>query len=120
MRAGAIPAATRAAAIVVAVALVSACGGGSPASSQPPPPNAAVTVDIRNIAFNPNLVTVHSGQTVAWKFDDGPIAHNVTGDGWASPDRTSGYFTHLFMAPGTYAYRCTIHSDMAGQAVVTP
>jgi plastocyanin len=108
--------------LAVALFLAAACGGSSVSSSPPgtPPPNAAVVVDLHNVAFNPQSVTVHVGQTVAWKFDDGPVAHNVTGDGWASSDRTSGYYTHTFNAAGTYAYRCTIHSNMTGQVVVTP
>jgi plastocyanin len=105
---------------VTALLVVTACRGGSLGSTQPPPPNAAVVVDIHNAAFNPQSVTIHAGQTVAWKFDDDPIAHNVTGDGWASADQTGGYYSHRFTAAGTYDYRCTIHSNMAGQVVVTP
>lgn len=111
----------RAAFMVVALAALAACGASSPAAkSEAPPANVARTVDVRNIAFNPKSVTIHPGQTVAWKFDDGTIPHNVVGTDWRSPDRTSGYYTHTFAAPGTYAYRCTIHSNMDGQVVVTP
>jgi plastocyanin len=110
-------------ATATATAALAACGGssgGSGGSAGPPPPGAAVTVDIRNVSFNPTSVTIHSGQMVAWKFDDGIIAHNVTGNGWSSADRTSGYYSHTFTTLGTYAYRCTIHSNMEGQVVVTP
>jgi plastocyanin len=107
--------------VVLVVLVLTTCGGSSPsANAGPPPPGTAVTVDIRNVAFNPQSVSVHAGQTVAWKFDDGSIAHNVTGFDWSSPDRTSGYYTHTFATPGTYAFRCTIHSNMVGQVVVTP
>jgi plastocyanin len=113
--------AVRAVLIGAALVLVVACGGGSsPAKTEPPPTNVAATVDVRNIAFNPKSVTIHPGQTVAWKFDDGSIPHNVVATDWRSPDRTSGYYTHTFTAPGTYSYRCTIHSNMDGQVVVTP
>ncbi len=55
-----------------------------------------------------------------WKFADGSIIHNVTGDTWRSPDRSSGYYTHKFDGPGTYTYRCTIHTGMNGDVFVTP
>jgi plastocyanin len=104
---------------VLASALLAACGGSTGSgTSGPPPAGTTATVDIRNIAFNPKSLTIHPGQTVAWKFDDGSIAHNVTGTGWSSPDRTSGYYSHTFATPGTYSYRCTIHSNMDGQVVV--
>jgi plastocyanin len=113
--------AVRAGLIAAAMALLAACGtSSSAAKTEAPPSNVAVTVDIRTIAFNPKSVTVHAGQTVAWKFDDGSIPHNVVGTDWRSPDRTSGYYTHSFTASGTYSYRCTIHSNMDGQVVVTP
>jgi plastocyanin len=105
--------------ILAALALVTACGGGGTAATVPAPP-AAATIDVRNVAFNPKSVTVHPGETVAWKFGDGSIAHNVVGADWRSPDRTSGYYTHSFATAGTYAYRCTIHTNMAGEVVVAP
>jgi plastocyanin len=106
-------------ALAATAALLAGCAGSSPAAV-PPPSGTAVTVDIKNIAFNPKSVTIHATQTVAWKFDDGSIVHNVVGNDWRSPDRTSGYYTHTFTAPGTYAYRCTIHSNMTGEVIVTP
>ncbi len=106
---------------VLAMTVLVACGGSTPsATPQAPPPNAAVTVILRNIAFNPTTVTIKAGQTVAWKFDDGSIVHNVTGNGWRSPDQDSGYYTHVFTTPGTYPYSCTIHSGMDGTVIVTP
>jgi plastocyanin len=107
--------------IVGALAVVTACGGRSAASSPavPPPPNAAAIVVMRNIAFVPQTVTIHVGQTVAWEFDDGTTAHNVTFPGFASPDRTSGYYSHTFTTPGTFPYQCTIHRGMDGTVIVT-
>jgi plastocyanin len=108
----------------MAAVLLAGCGGstagGSVGPTTPLPAGVAATVDIRNVAFQPTSVAVHVGQSVAWRFDDGSIPHNVTGNGWSSPDRTSGFYTHTFTAPGTYAYRCTIHSGMTGVVVVTP
>jgi len=107
-------------ALIVLLPACNSSGGGSSGGTTTPPPPAAATVDIKNIAFNPRTVNIKSGQTVLWKFDDGAIAHNVTGDTWRSADRTSGYYTHTFDGPGEYAYKCTIHTGMNGDVFVTP
>lgn len=111
----------RVAGLVLAMTILAACGGStSSTASQPAAPEGAVTVTLRNIAFNPVTVTIKAGQTVVWHFDDGSIVHNVTGTGWRSPDQDSGYYTHTFTTPGRYPYSCTIHSGMDGTVVVTP
>jgi plastocyanin len=98
--------------------VATACGGGSPAASTAT--TGGTTVNIQDIAFHPPVLTVHAGQTVTWRFNDGGTLHNVTGDGWQSADETSGYYSHTFAAPGTYAYRCTLHPGMNWTVVVTP
>jgi plastocyanin len=104
----------------VGVAVAAGCGG-SPKSAAPPAtvaPNSGAVVVIKNIAFSPQTVTISAGQTVVWKFDDGGVAHNVTFDGFRSPDRTSGTYQHTFTTPGVYKYQCTIHSGMDGTVIV--
>lgn len=108
----------RLAGVVLAFVIFAACSSSTPTVAAPPPPNAALVV-LKNIAFNPPTVTIKAGQTVAWKFDDGSIVHNVTGNGWASSDMNRGYYTHTFATPGTYNYQCTIHSGMTGVVIVT-
>lgn len=110
--------ALRALVLVAGLVVLAACGSSSPAAA-PAPPNSALVI-IKDIAFNPHTVTIKVGQTVAWKFDDGTIAHNVSFTNFASNDQTSGYYTHTFNTAGTFQYRCTIHSDMDGTVVVTP
>ena len=102
------------------VVLTTACGGSASATKPQVtiPANAGAVVDIKNIAFTPEKVTINAGQSVVWKFDDGSIAHNVTGNGWRSPDQTSGTYVHVFATPGDYQYSCTIHSGMTGEVVV--
>jgi plastocyanin len=100
-------------------ALAVSCGGSSSShSSATVPANAGAVVELKNIAFNPQTVTIKAGQTVAWKFDDGSIAHNVTGEGFRSADMSSGVFTHTFGKAGDYKYDCTIHSGMNGEVIV--
>jgi plastocyanin len=86
---------------------------------QAPPPNLGATVTLKNIAFNPTTVTVTAGQSVWWKWDDGSIPHNVTADNFQSVTEEHGAYSHVFPTPGTFQYRCTIHSGMTGKVVVT-
>jgi plastocyanin len=106
---------------VPALAL-SGCGGSSTSAQSTTttgaPAAGGATVDIRNLAFMPRTVTIQAGESVTWKFEDSSIPHNVNGAGWHSSDRSSGTYSRTFAAPGTYAYRCTIHPFMTGQVVV--
>ncbi len=73
---------------------------------------------------NPN-VTVARGSTVGWHWtvcitdDDTGIAHDVTFEDDPNPPASSGVKTwgfHLrtFATPGTYRYRCTLHTQGFG------
>jgi plastocyanin len=109
-------------AAIAVVVILAACGCSSHPTSDgfAVPANVGATVELKNIAFNPPMVTIKSGQQVVWKFDDGSIAHNVTGDGYRSNDMSSGIYIHKFTSAGTYHYQCTIHSGMTGEVIVTP
>ena len=99
--------------------LATSCGGSSSSKiSATVPPNAGAVVDMKNIAFNPKTVTIKAGQTVAWKFDDGSIVHDVVGEGFRSADKSSGVFVHTFAKAGDYKYQCVIHSGMSGDVTV--
>jgi plastocyanin len=54
-----------------------------------------------------------------WSFDDAPLAHQVTGDGFDSGPQTTGRFSHTFTTPGTFAYHCAIHTAMKGTITVS-
>lgn len=98
-----------------------ACGGSSSKSSQSTSTSggsAAATVNIQGIAFHPNSLTVHKGETVQWTFNDDSIAHNVTGPDFRSNDQSSGTFSHTFTTAGTVHYQCTIHAGMTGTVIV--
>jgi len=97
----------------------SAGGGGSTSSAAP---TGNPTVHVKNFSFNPGTVTVKSGATVTWVFDDS-AQHNVTATGhaFASSDlHSGGRYTFAFHTPGRYSYLCTIHQYMTGTVVVTP
>ena len=57
------------------------------------------------------------GDTVTWVWD-GQAQHNVVGDGFQSPDQSSGTFKYTFERSGTYRYACTIHPGMEGSVTV--
>jgi plastocyanin len=80
------------------------------------------TVSVTNNSFTPTSVTVPLNGTVAWQWNSGGVAHNVTFEDEAtSEDRTSGTFERTFAVAGSYPYVCTIHvaQGMAGTVEVT-
>jgi len=65
--------------------------------------------------FDPSTITINAGQKVTW-INKGAVDHTVTS--------SNGYFdsghihpgssmSYTFTKPGTYSYKCTIHSFMA-------
>jgi len=109
---------------VVAVALAG-CGSSSKKSASATTPTtasgapAAATIELKNIAFNPKDVTVKVGDTVEWKWDDGAVAHNVSGPDFKSEVLTKGTFRHTFSAPGQVKFECTLHPGMTGTVEVS-
>ena len=107
--------------LVAAVALVG-CGGssysGSVTDPQPIPTN---NVSLQNIAFSPRSIQVSPGSTVQFTNNDG-ITHNITFSSASitgATDFSSGIRSVVMpVAPGTYAYHCTIHAGMAGTITV--
>lgn len=128
---------------------VTRTGTGAPGGSAPPnqaapeptaapapqaPPSAAAapapaatggdTVDMKNLAFHPDSLTVPAGTTVTWTNSDG-VAHTVT---WDDRSVDSGLvqpgdsYSYTFDSPGTYAYFCIPHGSpgagMHGTVVV--
>lgn len=119
-------------------------------TSEPPDPTTTVgtpeptVVDMTDgLAFEPETVTVASGETVVWE-TVGAVAHSVTAyearipdgaDYWASggfdsesaarsnyPDGSVGAgetFSHTFVTPGEHPYFCVPHQQqMKGTVVV--
>jgi plastocyanin len=78
-------------------------------------------VDIKNMSYVPESVTVAAGDTVEWT-NRMPMAHTVTADddGFDSGPIGSGQtFSQAFDAAATVAYHCEIHPGMTGTVVVT-
>ena len=74
------------------------------------------TVAVKNNSFSPGSVSIKKGDTVAWKWTQGGVPHNVTPASGAAGSATSskkGFtFTKTFSKAGTFKYVCTIHSNM--------
>lgn len=100
----------------------------APTPAPTPEPTAApggptASVDIFDNGYTLADLTIAKGTTVTWT-DTGQRSHTVTSaDGTFGSDGvlTSGKtYAHTFDSPGTFAYKCLIHSDMQGTVTVMP
>lgn len=98
--------------IVAATALV-ACNNSQKSHN----PQSDV-VEIENMQFRPDTISVHKGDTVTWINND-IVAHNVTQREatWASPTLPSGA-TWQKVINKSDSYYCSIHINMKGEIVV--
>ena len=73
-----------------------------------------------NFSFSPATSEVPVGTTITWtNRDDVPHTVVSTERKFKSPVLdTDERFSHLFDAPGTYEYFCSIHPKMTGRIVV--
>ena len=110
-------------ALIAATERRSHASAGQPTSSESPAATV-VTVEIRELKFQPAAVTVHEGETVEWKNDD-IVPHTATADGdGEKPNFDSGNiqtgaaWRHVAQQRGTYTYSCTLHPNMHGKLIV--
>ena len=78
-------------------------------------------IEIKDFAFNPQTITVKSGDKVTWiNRDEEP--HTVVSVGKkfqkSSGLDTDQEFSIIAGAPGTYEYFCSVHPKMTGTIVV--
>ena len=78
-------------------------------------------IEIKDFAFNPQNITVKSGEKITWiNRDEEP--HTVVSVGkkfQRSPGLdTDQEFSIIAGAPGTYEYFCSVHPKMTGTIVV--
>jgi plastocyanin len=77
-------------------------------------------VEIADLAFNPDTLTVPLGSTVTWENTDS-LAHTSNSDDevWESGTLDSGdEYSFTFDEAGTFTYFCEIHPSMTGSIVV--
>jgi len=107
-----------AASLALVALVLGAWGGTLSAKAKPKAPAGPVIVVLRHIEFTPVTVKIRVGQTVEWKWEDSPVAHNVSFKSFHSPLKTTGTWSHRFMTRGTYHYQCTVHVGMVGTVIV--
>jgi plastocyanin len=78
-------------------------------------------IEIKDFAFNPQTITVKSGEKVTWiNRDEEP--HTVVSVGKQFKKSTAldtdQEFTITAGAPGTYEYFCSVHPKMTGTIIV--
>lgn len=78
-------------------------------------------IEIKDFAFNPQKITVKSGEKITWiNHDEEP--HTVVSVGKkfqkSSALDTDQEYSMIAGAPGTYEYFCSVHPKMTGTIVV--
>ena len=78
-------------------------------------------IEIKDFAFNPQTITVKSGEKVTWiSRDEEP--HTIVSVGKQFKKSTAldtdQEFTITAGAPGTYSYFCSVHPKMTGIIIV--
>jgi plastocyanin len=78
-------------------------------------------IEIKDFAFNPQTITVKSGDKITWiNHDEEP--HTVVSVGKkfqkSSALDTDQEFSIIAGAPGTYEYFCSVHPKMTGTIIV--
>jgi len=97
----------------------SASGNAPKSTPAGPAGGKTVVITMKNIAFNPNSVTVKVGQKVEWKNEDS-APHNVTGGPLHSQTfGNGGSFSYTPTKAGKISYVCTVHPGMTATLNVT-
>jgi plastocyanin len=105
---------------VVLASLLAACSGESTDTTESAG-GEEQRVEIADLAFDPETVTVAAGTTVTWVSADPNLPHtsNSEDEVWFSGTLNEGdEFSFTFEEPGTFAYFCEVHPTMTGSIVV--
>jgi plastocyanin len=99
-----------------------------PAAADPHPGHGPPSVYIADLKYQPDQLTVYTGDAVVWIWNGPDTNHSVTAsdgsfdsDPSGSPNHAIGdAFSHTFDKPGTFTYACKVHSFMQGTVTVKP
>src|SRR5687768_7030522 len=93
------------AAVAVCLLTLGACGGSDGADIDTAASSTTAAVDgegssivvLKGNKYVPEVVTISTGETVTWEWDDGAVAHDVNGgDAFKSEIQPDGTFEHTF------------------------
>lgn len=106
--------------LLVALPIVFSGCGGDGGTTAPTVPNAAATVEMRNVAFNPTTVSIGLRETVRWINRDtvdhqlGQLSGPQSGviESGVIGHMTQGVVSIRFTVPGIYRYECRIHPTL--------
>lgn len=109
--------------LFVAVALFTlAISAGIDRASAADAASQTAKVEIKDMKYEPAVLTVTAGTTVTWvNVDDMP--HTVTDRNRVFRSAgldTNDSFTYTFNTPGDFDYFCTIHPYMRAKVIVKP
>ena len=108
--------------IVVALALVvlAPAVGANERGGGPSVATQAVRVRVIDFAFRPRSLTIARGTVVRW-VNRGDVTHTTTSNTglWNQRLAPGETFRRRFRRMGTFAYHCSIHSQMTGTITVT-
>lgn len=112
-------------ALVVLIFGIVSCGGGTSNGSESSTTASSAAgggaqVVMKDIAFDPQSITINVGESVTWTNEDS-VAHTVVADNgeFESGELGNGEtFSFTFASAGTYPYTCTIHPGMKGTVIV--
>jgi amicyanin len=108
----------RALPLIAALAVVASSVPAAALANAPHP----VTVEIRDMKYAPNTLTIAVGTKVTWINRD-TMPHTVTdrNRSFASAALDAGEsYSYTFAAPGEFTYSCLIHPFMVGKVIVKP
>ena len=94
----------------------------APGASAADPAAQTVTVEIRDMKYAPDTLTIPAGTNVTWINKD-QMPHTVTdrGRSFASAALDTGdSYSHTFPSPGEFTYFCAVHPFMVAKVIVKP
>lgn len=111
----------RIAILLVSISSLGLSIAGGPTTAASGAVHTETKIEIKDFAFNPQTITVKSGEKITWiNRDEEPhtvvsVEKQFTKSSALDTDQE---FTITVGAPGTYTYFCSVHPKMTGTIVV--
>ena len=100
-------------AALLAGALIAGHAVAAPAATKKKPKQRIVKVEVASDFYDPEKVTIHSGDRIRWNWTPGFDLHDVYvrkgPEKFHSPTQSSGVYARRFKKAGTFRLYCTQH-----------